>query len=125
MQIDLADVLAEVTACFEAYERALMGNDAAALIGFFWAHDKTLRYGIAEELHGIAEIAGYRQAQAAAGGYRARRLARTVITTFGRDFATASTTYVRDSDGRLGRQMQTWARLPEGWRIVAAHVSLN
>jgi hypothetical protein len=125
MEIDRADVLAEVTAAFEAYERALMGNDAEALTGFFWAHNKTLRYGIAEQLHGIAEIAAYRKAQKAAGGYRARRLERTVITTFGRDFATASTTYVRDSDGRPGRQMQTWVRLPEGWRIVAAHVSLQ
>jgi hypothetical protein len=124
MQVDRADILAEVTACFQAYERALMGNDAAALTGFFWDHAKTLRYGIAENLHGISEIAAYRSAQAAAGGYRARRLDRTVITTFGTDFATASTTYVRDSDGRVGRQMQTWVRLPEGWRIVAAHVSL-
>jgi hypothetical protein len=123
MEIDHPDSLAEVTAAFRAYEQALMGNDPTALIGFFWENGKTVRYGIAENLHGIAEIAAYRRAQAAAGGYRARQLDRTVITTFGRDFATASTTYLRD-DGRMGRQMQTWARFPEGWRIVAAHVSL-
>jgi hypothetical protein len=123
MEIDRPDTLAEVTAAFQAYERALMGNDPVGLIGFFWDDAKTVRYGIAENLHGIAEIAAYRRAQAAAGGYHARKLERTVITTFGRDFASASTTYRRD-DGRVGRQMQTWARMPEGWRIVAAHVSL-
>jgi hypothetical protein len=124
MQIDMPDVLAEVTAAFQAYERALMGNDPEALVGFFWSDPRTIRYGIAENLHGIGEIAAYRRSQAAAGGYRTRKLDRTVITSFGRDAATACTTYVRDSDQRIGRQMQTWMRLPEGWRIVAAHVSL-
>lgn len=124
MEIDLPEVKAEVEAAFAAYEAALMGNDPTGLIGFFWDDPRTIRYGIAENLHGMAEIAAFRRAQAAAGGYRARRLDRTVITTFGHDFATASTTYVRAADARLGRQMQTWARRPEGWRIVAAHVSL-
>jgi hypothetical protein len=133
MEIDRPDTLAEVTAAFQACERALMGNDPVALIGFFRAHAKTVRHGIAETLRGIAEIAAFRRAQAAAGGARPRRRDRTVITTFWRDFATAGTTG-RHDDGRMGRQMQTWARLPEGWlpegwrpegwRIVAAHVSL-
>lgn len=124
MQIDLPEVLAEVQAAFAAYERALMGNDPVGLTGFFWDDPRTIRYGIAENLHGMAEIAAFRRAQAAAGGYRARRLDRTVITSFGHDFATASTTYVREADGRTGRQMQTWVRTEAGWRIVAAHVSL-
>lgn len=123
MQTDIPEIVAEVTAAFEAYERTLMANDPIGLISFFWDSDKTVRYGIAENLHGIAEIAGYRRAQAASGGYRGRKLDRTVITSFGRDFATASTTYLRE-DGRVGRQMQTWVRMPDGWRVVAAHVSL-
>ena len=122
-EIDLPDVVAEVTAAFQAYEATLMANDPVGLIGFFWDDPRTIRYGISENLHGIEEIAGYRRAQAAAGGYRGRRLDRTVIATFGRDFATASTTYLRE-DGRRGRQMQTWVRMAQGWRIVAAHVSL-
>lgn len=124
MRIDLPDVVAEVTAAFDEYEHALMGNDPHGLIGKFWAHPKTIRYGIGEILHGIDEIAAFRHAQAAARGYFSRRLTRTVITTYGRDFATASTTYLRDADGRVGRQMQTWLRTDDGWRVVAAHVSL-
>jgi hypothetical protein len=124
VEIDLPEVVEEVTAAFADYEAAIMGNDADGLIGKFWAHPKTIRYGLGENLHGIDEIIAFRRAQASAGGYFARRLVRTVITTYGHDFATASTTYVRDADGRQGRQMQTWLRTPEGWRVVAAHVSL-
>ena len=123
MEIDAPDVLAEVTEAFQAYERTLMAGDPVGLLRFFWDSDRTVRYGIAESLHGIEEIAGYRRAQAATGGAPKRQLDRTVITSFGRDFATASTTYLR-ADGRTGRQMQSWVRMAEGWRIVAAHVSL-
>ncbi len=117
------ETLADVEAAFAGYERALVGNDVAALDGFFWHDNRAVRYGAAENLYGHAEIAAFRAARSPAG--LARTLDRTVITTFGRDFATASTLFQRTSlPGRVGRQTQTWARLPEGWRIVAAHVSV-
>ncbi|MBW4092877.1 MAG: oxalurate catabolism protein HpxZ [Proteobacteria bacterium] len=123
MEINLPEVLAEVTAAFARYEAALVGNDVAALQAMFWADPRTLRYGIAENLYGSAEIAAFRAARSPVG--LARSLSRTVITTFGRDFATASTLFHRASaPGRVGRQMQSWVRLDPGWRIVAAHVSL-
>ncbi|MET4699996.1 hypothetical protein ABIE65_003033 [Constrictibacter sp. MBR-5] len=124
MPINLPDVVAEVRAAFDRYEAALMGNDPDVLIESFWDNPLTLRYGIAENLYGIDEIAGYRKQRAAGGGWHGRKLTRTVITTYGRDFATANTEYVRDATGRIGRQSQTWMRTPDGWRVVAAHVSL-
>ncbi len=123
MTVNDPEVLAEVTALFARYEAALVGNDVAALDALFWQDARVIRYGIAENLHGAAEILAFRRVRPATG--LARDLERTVITTFGRDFATASTLFRRTtSPGRVGRQMQTWARLPEGWRIVAAHVSV-
>ena len=123
MEIDLPDVLAEMHAAFAAYEKALVTNDVAALDAMFWQSDKAIRYGGGENLYGYSEIAAFRAARSPAG--LARRLDRTVITTFGRDTATASTLFRRDHvPGRVGRQMQTWVRMPEGWRIVAAHVSI-
>ena len=123
MTIDDPATLAEVEAAFAAYEAALVGNDVSALDGFFWRDPRALRYGAGENLYGHAAIAAFRAARPAAG--LARRLERTVVTTFGRDFATASTLFRRDAaPGRVGRQTQSWARLPEGWRIVAAHVSV-
>ena len=122
MIINHPKTLAEVTALFDAYEKALMENDVAALDGFFWQSPHAIRYGATENLHGHDEIAAFRASRPSAG--LARTLTRTVITTFGTDTATASTTYDRPSmPGKIGRQMQTWVRLPEGWRIVAAHVS--
>jgi hypothetical protein len=120
VDIDIPEVLAEVTAAFERYEVALVSNDVPVLVELFWDSPLTLRYGIAENLHGHAEISAYRGARAPAS--LARELERTVITTYGRDMATANTLFRRG--GRLGRQSQTWARMPEGWRIVSAHVSL-
>lgn len=123
MQINLPEVVTEVEAAFARYEDALMRNDVDALQTLFWASPHTIRYGIAENLYGHAEIGGFRAARSPAG--LARQLSRTVITTYGHDFATASTLFHRDSAaGKLGRQMQTWVRMPEGWRVVAAHVSL-
>lgn len=122
MQINDPVTLAEVTAAFERYERALVSNDVAVLDELFWRSPHTLRYGIGENLHGHDEIAAYRGARPATG--LARRLARTVITTYGRDFATVNTEFHRDGVARTGRQSQSWARMPEGWRVVAAHVSL-
>ena len=123
MDINDPAVRAEVTAAFDAYESALVTNDVAALDGFFRNAPETIRYGAGEQLYGFAEIAAFRAGRSPTG--LMRRLDRTVITTYGRDLATASTLFYRDgSPGRTGRQMQTWVRMPEGWRIVAAHVSV-
>jgi hypothetical protein len=123
MQIDLPDVLAEVTAQFERYEKALVSNDVAVLDELFHRDARTLRYGIGENLYGYAEIAAFRAARSPVGLMRKR--AKTVITSYGRDTAVASTLFYRDSlPGKVGRQMQTWMRFPDGWRIVAAHVSV-
>ncbi len=123
MVVNQPDVLAEVRDAFERYEAALVGNDTAVLDALFWADPRTIRFGGAENLYGHAAIAAFRAARPAAG--LERTLDGTVITTFGRDTATCSTLFRRASaPGRVGRQMQTWVRLPEGWRVVAAHVSL-
>jgi hypothetical protein len=119
--IDLPEVVAEVRAVFDRYERALVGNDVAVLTELFWQSPHTVRYGIAENLVGWDAIVAFRQARPAVD--LERDLSETVITTFGRDFATASTEYRRRQSGRRGRQSQTWVRMPEGWRVVAAHVS--
>ena len=123
MEIDLPDVVAEVTAAFRRYEQALVTNDVATLNALFHNDARTIRYGIAENLYGHREIMAFRGARSPAG--LARTLSRTVVTTYGRDHAVAATLFERDSaQGRIGRQMQTWVRFPDGWQIVAAHVSL-
>ena len=123
MDVDLPEVLAEVTAQFERYEKALVANDVAVLDELFRQDDRTLRYGIGENLYGYGAITAFRAARSPMG--LMRRTDRTVITTYGRDAAVASTLFYRDSaPGRVGRQMQTWVRFPQGWKIVAAHVSI-
>lgn len=123
MEINLPDVVAEVRAAFERYEQALVSNDVSALDVFFRDDPRTIRYGVNENLYGFAEIAAFRAARVPVA--LGRSLSRTVITTYGRDFAVASTLYERPSaPGRIGRQMQTWVRFADGWKIVAAHVSL-
>lgn len=123
MDIDIAEIRAEVAAAFARYEAALQSNDVATLNALFHRSPETIRYGVAENLYGYDEIAAFRGARSSAG--LARELSRTVITTYGRDTAVASTLFRRATmPGKLGRQMQTWVRLPEGWQIVAAHVSL-
>jgi hypothetical protein len=123
MDIDRPEVVAEVTAAFERYEHALVSNDVAMLNAIFRTDGRTIRYGSAEILYGHDEIAAFRAARSPVGLARSR--SRTVITTYGSDFAVASTLFHRVSaPGKVGRQMQTWVRLPEGWRIVAAHVSM-
>jgi Protein of unknown function (DUF3225) len=123
MEIDLPDVLAEVTAQFARYEEALVTNDTKVLGELFRNDPRTLRYGIGENLYGYGEISAFRAARSPVG--LMRKTARTVITSYGRDTAVASTLFTRESaPGRVGRQMQTWVRFPEGWRIVAAHVSI-
>jgi hypothetical protein len=123
MQIDIPDVKAEVEAAFAKYEQALVTNDVATLEALFWDDGRTIRYGVGENLYGMDAIRAFRRGRSPVG--LTRRTEMTVITTFGRDFATASTLFYRESSrGKVGRQQQSWARLPEGWRIVAAHVSL-
>ena len=116
-------VLAEVTAVFARYEDALVNNQVDVLDELFWDSPTTVRYGIAENLLGIEAIRAFRAARPATG--LARRLAHTVITTYGRDTATTMTEFHRDGSTRIGRQSQTWVRMPAGWRVVAAHVSLS
>lgn len=123
MEIDLPEVVAEVREAFGVYEKALVSNDVAALNALFRDDPRTIRYGGGEILYGYAEIMTFRAARSPVA--LGRTLSRTVITTFGREFAVASTLYERPSaPGKTGRQMQTWVRFPEGWRVVAAHVSL-
>jgi hypothetical protein len=123
MEVDLPDVLAEVTKQFARYEKALVTNDVTVLGELFRVDPRTLRYGAGENLYGHDAIMAFRAARSPAG--LMRRTAGTVITTYGRDAAVASTLFYRDSaPGKVGRQMQTWVRFPEGWKIVAAHVSM-
>lgn len=122
VQVNLPEVVAEVEAVFARYEDALVNNRVEVLDELFWASERTVRYGATENLVGIDAIRAFRAGRSPAG--LARRLANTVITTFGRDFATAMTEFRRDSSTRIGRQTQSWVRFAEGWRVVAAHVSL-
>ena len=123
MEVDLPDVLAEVTAQFARYEAALVANDVAVLDELFRPDARTLRYGIAENLYGYDAIMAFRAGRSPVG--LMRKTDKTVITTYGRDTAVASTLFYRETaPGKVGRQMQTWVRFAEGWRIVAAHVSI-
>lgn len=123
MDIDLPDVVTEVKAAFDRYEQALISNDLETLNETFRDDPRTIRYGMAENLYGYAEIMSFRAGRAPVG--LARTISRTVIATYGREFATASTLFERTTmPSKIGRQMQTWVKFPEGWRVVAAHVSL-
>lgn len=123
MKINDPAILAEVEAAFAEYEKALTTNDVETLDRLFRNAPETLRYGVGENLYGYAEIAAFRAGRSPAG--LMRKLERTSITTYGDDFATANTLFRRDSmSGKIGRQSQSWVRFPEGWRVVAAHVSV-
>ena len=123
MEIDQPEVVAEVKAAFERYEKALVSNDVPVLDELFRDDRRTVRYGATEILYGYNEIRSFRAARSPVA--LGRKLSRTIITTFGRDFAVASTLYERPSaPGKIGRQTQTWVRFPEGWRVVVGHVSL-
>ena len=123
MIVDDPRIKAEVEAAFASYEAALVSNDVATLNELFHDDPRTLRYGIAENLHGHAEISGFRAARPPVS--LARSIERTVITTWGNDFATACTLFRRATLlGKIGRQSQTWVRTPAGWKVVAAHVSI-
>jgi hypothetical protein len=120
MQINDPQVLAEITAVFHIYEKALLANDTAALDAMFLNSDVTVRYGVADLQHGIDEVRAFRAVQQPFE----RTLSRTVITTYGSDVAVASTLFRRpDFPGEVGRQMQTWIRTEDGWKVAAAHVS--
>ncbi len=123
MEIDLPEVVAEVRKAFDAYEVALVNNDVDALNLMFRDDPRTIRYGGGENLYGYDAIKSFRVARSPVG--LGRTISKTVITTYGREFATAATLYERPSaPGKIGRQMQSWVKFPEGWRVVAAHVSL-
>ncbi len=122
-EINLPDVVAEVSAAFQRYEVALNTNDVAVLDELFWVSPLTIRYGITENLYGQDEIAAFRAARSPVG--LKRSISRTVVTTYGRDMATANTLFERESmAGKIGRQSQTWMRTADGWRVVTAHVSV-
>lgn len=122
-ELNIPEIKAEVEAQFMRYEKALNENDLTVLDELFWDSPLTIRYGIAENLYGKAEISGFRSGRSAVG--LNRTISRTVITTYGRDFATAMTLFARETAaGKIGRQSQTWMRTDAGWKVVAAHVSL-
>ena len=122
MELNLPEVVVEVTEAFERYEDALVNNKVDVLNELFWKSPHTMRFGMAENLYGYDAICGFRAARSPVGLARERRNVK--IVTFGRDYAVANTEFYRSSTPKWGRQSQTWARMPEGWRIVAAHVSL-
>ncbi len=121
-EINIPEIVQEVTAAFYRYEKALNANDVAVLDELFWNNALTLRYGIGEQLYGHAEIAAFRSGRDPKS-VADRELLKVWIVTYGRDFGTANCEFRRHGDTRLGRQSHTWMRTPEGWRIVAAHVS--
>ena len=122
MDIDIPDVKAELEAVFARYQTALVTNDVPVLDELFWDSPSTVRFGGGENLFGAEEIAAFRAGRSPVG--LQREVLRTSITTYGRDFATASITFRRVGSDRIGRQQQSWVRFPNGWRVVAAHVSL-
>jgi hypothetical protein len=123
METNIPDVQAELAKAYAAYEAALEENDVTTVEAAFLASAHTVRFGGRENLFGVAEIAAYRAAHPSTG--QKRRLDRTEVTTYGRDFGTVATLFHRDSQpGKVGRQLQTWVRFPEGWRIVASHISV-
>jgi hypothetical protein len=122
MEINLPEVVAQVSSEFARYEKALTSNDVAVLDELFWDSPHTLRYGAGENLYGYEAIRAFRAGRPAQG--LSREVLRTVITTYGHDMATANIEFRREGSDRIGRQSQTWVRTPAGWRVVAAHVSL-
>jgi hypothetical protein len=122
MEINLQKVLIEVRDISDRYEQALVSNDVAVLDELFWESAHTLRYGVAENLYGYAEIQAFRAARPSRG--LARTVLRTCITTYGHDFATVNIEFQRTGSQHTGRQSQTWLRTEAGWKVVSAHVSL-
>jgi len=121
MQIDDPQILIEVGALFDRYERALVSNDVAELDQLFWDDERTLRYGATENLVGYQAIREFRASRSGKG--LERQILSRHVTVLGRDAAVTAITFSRAGQSRIGRQTQCWARMPQGWRIVAAHVS--
>jgi AtzH-like len=121
MDLNIPEVVAEVTDAFNRYETALTTNDVPALDSFFWNDPRVIRYSLSDNGYGFEAIVKARRARNNVD--LRRRLMRTVVTTFGRDFATVNTEFKREESGREGRQSQTWVRTAEGWKVVSAHVS--
>jgi AtzH-like len=119
--INHPQIVAEVTAAVRRYEQALFANDTATLDTLFWDSPCTLRFGVTENLYGHQEISAFRSARRPNDLLRQER--RLVVTTFGLDFGTANVEYSQEGSTRIGRMSHTWVRFPDGWRIVAAHVS--
>jgi len=123
VEINRPDIVAEVEAAFARYEDALINNHVETLEALFNDSPHTIRYGATEILYGMDEIRAFRRGRSPVG--LMRTLDRTVITTYGTDMAVASTLFARENaPGKIGRQQQTWVRFPDGWRVVAAHVSV-
>lgn len=122
MEVNIPFVLAELHSVFARYEDALVNNKVDVLDELFWSSALTVRFGVGENLYGIEAIRAFRNARPATG--LARTLQHTIITTYGTDFGTAMTEFQREGSAKTGRQSQTWVRFAEGWRVVAAHVSL-
>jgi hypothetical protein len=122
LEINIPEIVEEVRAAFMRYELALVTNETAVLNELFWDSTHTVRFGVRENLYGFTAIAAFRKA--GPGMDLTRMLKNTVITTFGRDFATANTEFQRHGSTMTGRQSHTWIRSCEGWKIAAAHVSL-
>ena len=120
--INIPEVVAEVSDALDRYEAALISNDVDVLDELFWNAPQTLRYGATENLYGYDEIKAFRAQRPSVG--LMRTVKRKVITTFGKDAATANLEFTREGSSKVGRQSQTWMRMPEGWRVVAAHVSV-
>lgn len=123
LEINIPEILAEVTAAFQLYETALNSNDVTVLDTLFWDSPHVLRYGVGEQLYGHDQIAAFRAGRDPAF-VATRDLLKVWIVTYGRDYATANCEFRRHGQSRLGRQSHTWLRTDQGWRIVAAHVSL-
>jgi len=120
--INQPQTVAELTAVFHDYEQALMSNDLPTLDAFFWDDDRVTRYGIADRQWGIDELRAYRAATAAPNF--TRRLEHLRIITIGQNLGTAQVEFIRSDSPLRGFQTQTWVRFPQGWKIVAAHVSM-
>lgn len=121
MDLNIPEVVVEVTAAFNRYEAALITNDVPVLDSLFWNDPRVIRYSLFDNGYGFEAIMKARRARNNVD--LRRRLMRTVVTTFGRDFATVNTEFKREDSGREGRQSQTWVRIAEGWKVVSAHVS--
>ncbi|CAN5360098.1 oxalurate catabolism protein HpxZ [soil metagenome] len=122
MTVNDPEIVAEVTAAFHAYERALMADDVAVMDSIFADAPTTVRYGVGEVLYGADEIRAFRKGR---GGSPQRRIGRVAISTYGRDFATANAEFFREGASARGRQSQAWVRFADGWKVVSAHVSIE